>query len=107
MKPLSCLILARLKVHRDPTPSFVNILLFMLQARDSTRLARNSFTMFDGWLSRSLKTLSMTWSSVAVVSTPQKADQSFASKPAPMTLLPLHRDSAFSTSTAAIKLQQI
>lgn len=58
------------------------------QTIESIRLARISFTMFDGWLSRSLKTLSMTDSSVDVVSSPQNAAQSLATKPPPMTSLP-------------------
>ena len=48
------------------------------------RLARISFTMLLGCASRSLNTDSMTLSSVAVVSQPQKAAQSFATSPAPI-----------------------
>lgn len=59
-----------------------------IYAIESIKLARISLTMFDGWLSLSLSTLSMTESSVAVVSSPQNADQSFATSPAPMTSLP-------------------
>ena len=59
------------------------------QAMESTKLALISFTMLLGWLSLSLNTDSITDSSVAVVSKPQKADQSFATMPAPMTSLPL------------------
>ena len=42
----------------------------------------------DGCWSVSLKTLSMTESSVLVVSRPQKAHQSLTTIPAPMTSLP-------------------
>ncbi|CAA6662955.1 unnamed protein product [Spirodela intermedia] len=48
-----------------------------------------SSTMALGCASRSLKTLSMTESSVAVVSDPQKAVQSLTVNPAAMTSLPL------------------
>lgn len=52
------------------------------------REALISFTIALGWASRSLKTLSITESSVAVVSSPVKAVQSFATRPAPITSLP-------------------
>ena len=54
----------------------------------SMRLARISFTMLDGWASRSLNTDSTTDISVAVVSRPQNALQSFTSSPAPITSEP-------------------
>ena len=63
--------------------------LIASHARVSIRDARISFTIFEGLLLRSLNTLSMTLSSVAVVSNPQKAAQSFATMPAPTTSLPL------------------
>ena len=47
----------------------------------SMRLARISFTILAGWLSRSLNTLSTTLSSVDVVSSPQNALQSLATMP--------------------------
>lgn len=55
----------------------------------SIREALISLTILLGWASRSLNTLSITESSVAVVSNPQKAVQSLTTKPAPMTSLPL------------------
>ena len=47
----------------------------------SMRLARICWVMADGWLSFSLKTDSMTDSSVEVVSCPVKAHQSFTTMP--------------------------
>lgn len=55
---------------------------------ESIKLARISFTMFDGCASLSLKTLSMTDSSVEVVSSPQNDAQSFTTMPAPTTSEP-------------------
>lgn len=54
----------------------------------STRDGFRSVAMADGLWSVSLKTLSMRESSVLVVSRPQKALQSFTTKPAPITSLP-------------------
>lgn len=54
----------------------------------SISVARISFTMFIGCASRSLNTDSMTDISVAVVSRPQKALQSFTTRPAPITSEP-------------------
>lgn len=54
----------------------------------SIRDARISLTMLLGCESRSLNTLSITESSVAVVSSPQNAVQSLTTKPAPTTSLP-------------------
>ena len=84
------------RAEKGLRPDLANSCSAADHARDSTRLALNSFTIFDGWLSRNLKTLSMTWSSVAVVSRPQNADQSFARRPAPITPLPLHAPKFFS-----------
>ena len=60
-----------------------------IQAMLSMRDALISLTMLLGWLSLNLKTFSTTDSSVAVVSSPQNADQSLQTKPAPTTSLPL------------------
>ena len=57
-------------------------------AMESIKLARISLTMFMGCASRSLKTDSITDSSVDVVSSPQNAAQSLTTMPAPMTSLP-------------------
>lgn len=45
-------------------------------------------TIFEGLASWSLKILSITSNSVEVVSIPQKAHQSFTTRPAPITSLP-------------------
>jgi hypothetical protein len=58
------------------------------QASESMSAERISVTMLLGCASRSLNTLSSTLSSVAVVSRPQKAAQSFTTMPAPTTSLP-------------------
>ena len=59
----------------------------ILHAMASMRLALMSLTMFIGCASRSLKTDSITESSVDVVSSPQKAAQSLTTIPAPITSL--------------------
>jgi hypothetical protein len=55
---------------------------------ESMRDERISLTMAAGCASRSLSTLSTTCSSVAVVSSPQNAIQSFAAIPHAITSLP-------------------
>ena len=50
--------------------------------------ARICWLMAEGWASLSLKTDSMTESSVEVVSWPVKAHQSFTTIPAPITSAP-------------------
>ncbi len=50
---------------------------------------RISVTILEGWALRNLNMLSITLISVDVVSSPQKADQSFTQSPAASTSLPL------------------
>ena len=81
-----CLIITHLRFQ--PHLPGANELIHLCYTHVSMRDSLMSVAIALGWASPSLNTFSITDSSVAVVSSPQKAIQSFTTIPAPKTSLP-------------------